>query len=348
MIWLTWRQFRIQALTGLALLAAAAIPFAVTGTRLAQLYQTSGLPGCATECAPAQAAFAASLKADATYPVLFFVAVAILYLAPTLIGMFWGAPLIARELEAGTLRIVWTQSVNRTRWLAVKLGLVGLAAVVTTALLSLAVTWWSAPIDDANARPGQSVYSGFPNRFSPVVFSARDLVPAAYAAFAFTLGVAIGVLARRTLPALALTLAVLASVQILVPVVLRAHYRQPEQTTTAITIAPDGPFKLRLGGATMAITVPVNIPGGWVTSLRTTDASGHTATPLTPPACQDPTAPPAACDDAINQLQLTEVVSYQPADRFWAFQWYEAGGYLVATLILAGLCLLLVRRLRPL
>jgi hypothetical protein len=343
MIWLTWRQFRIQALTGLALLTAAAIPFAVTGTRLARLYQTSGLPGCTTDCAPAQAAFAASLKADAIYPVLFFVAVAILYLAPTLIGMFWGAPLIARELEAGTLRIVWTQSVNRTRWLAVKLGLVGLGAVMTTALLSLAVTWWSAPIDDANARPGQSVYGGFPNRFSPVIFSARDLVPIAYAAFAFTLGVAIGALTRRTLPALALTLAVLASVQILVPVVVRAQYRQPEHTTTAITIAPDGPFKLRFGGATMSISVPVNIPGAWVTSLQT-----EPSTPRTPLACQDPTAPPAACDDAINQLHLTEVVSYQPADRFWAFQGYEAGGYIVAALVLAGLCLLLIRRLRPL
>jgi hypothetical protein len=343
MIWLTWRQFRTQALTGLALLIAAVVPFAVTGTRLAGLYQTSGLPGCATDCASAQATFAASLKADATYPVLFFVAVAILYLAPTLIGMFWGAPLIARELEAGTLRIAWTQSVNRSRWLAVKLGLVGLGAVVTTALLSLALTWWSAPIDDANARPGQSVYGGLPNRFSPVVFSARDLVPIAYAAFAFTLGVAIGALTRRTLPALALTLAVLASVQILVPVVLRAHYRQPEQTTTAITIAPDGPFKIRMGGATMAISVPVNIPGAWVTSLQT-----NPAMPRTPSACQDPTAPPAACDDAINQLHLTEVVSYQPAGRFWVFQGYEAGAYLVASVILALLCLLLVRRLRPL
>ena len=43
--------------------------------------------------------------------------------APALIGVFWGAPLVARELEAGTHRLVWTQSVTRTRWLATKLGL---------------------------------------------------------------------------------------------------------------------------------------------------------------------------------------------------------------------------------
>ena len=36
--------------------------------------------------------------------------------------MFWGAPLLAREFETGTFRLAWTQSVTRTRWLAVKLG----------------------------------------------------------------------------------------------------------------------------------------------------------------------------------------------------------------------------------
>ena len=58
---------------------------------------------------------------------------------PVLIGMFWGAPLIARELETGTFRLAWTQSVSRVRWLLVKLGLVGLAAIVVAGGLSLHV-----------------------------------------------------------------------------------------------------------------------------------------------------------------------------------------------------------------
>ena len=44
-----------------------------------------------------------------------------MYLAPALIGIFWGAPLIARELETGTYRLAWNQSVTRARWIAVKL-----------------------------------------------------------------------------------------------------------------------------------------------------------------------------------------------------------------------------------
>jgi hypothetical protein len=102
-----------------------------------------------------------------------------------------------------------------------------------------------------------------PNRFNPVVFSALDLVPIGCAAFAL----AVGVLTRRTLPAMAATLVVLAAVEVLVPTPLRTHYRHSEHTTTTITVAPDGPFKPRPGGVTRAVSVPVNMPGGWVTSL---------------------------------------------------------------------------------
>ena len=53
---------------------------------------------------------------------------------PALLGIFWGAPLVARELETGTYRLAWTQSVTRTRWLAVKVALVGLASVAVAGL----------------------------------------------------------------------------------------------------------------------------------------------------------------------------------------------------------------------
>jgi hypothetical protein len=111
---------------------------------------------------------------------------------PALIGLFWGAPLIARELEAGTHRLVWNQSVTRTRWLAVKLGLVGLAAVTAAGLGSLAVDWWSDPID-------KTAFDQFP-RMEPLLFGTRGIVPVAYAAFAFALGVTIGMLVRRRSP----------------------------------------------------------------------------------------------------------------------------------------------------
>ena len=50
------------------------------------------------------------------------------YVVPAVIGIFWGAPMIAREIEAGTYRLVWTQSITRTRWLVSKLGVAGIGS----------------------------------------------------------------------------------------------------------------------------------------------------------------------------------------------------------------------------
>ena len=46
---------------------------------------------------------------------------------PALIGVFVGAPLLARELEHGTYRFAWTQGVTRRRWLLSKTLLLALA-----------------------------------------------------------------------------------------------------------------------------------------------------------------------------------------------------------------------------
>ena len=100
--------------------------------------------------------------------------------APALIGMFWGAPLVAREFEDGTFRLAWTQSVTRARWMAVKLAVVGLASMTAVGLLSLVVTWWAGPLDRADL-----------NQFA--TFDQRGIAPLGYAAFAFALGVTIGI-----------------------------------------------------------------------------------------------------------------------------------------------------------
>jgi hypothetical protein len=107
---------------------------------------------------------------------------------PLLIGVFIGAPLLARELEQGTYLLAWTQGVPRRRWLLAKLGvLIGLACLGFAALAGL-MAWWSAPID-------------------PVVgpwltFEVRGLAPFAYAVFALSLGVAAGAILRQVVPAM--------------------------------------------------------------------------------------------------------------------------------------------------
>jgi ABC-type transport system involved in multi-copper enzyme maturation permease subunit len=115
-------------------------------------------------------------------------------LTPALIGMFFGAPLVAREMESGSIQLFLTQSVSRARWLGSKILVVSLGSAVVGGLTSLMVTWWASPWDHYNHLPFGT-------------FDLRDIVPVAYSLFGFALGVFIGVLLRHTIASMAVTLA---------------------------------------------------------------------------------------------------------------------------------------------
>ena len=324
MIWLTWRQLRTQAAVVFGPIAVFAVILAVTGPRLAGRYGTDSF---LTEIGGVDTA-------------LYLLGVLALLAVPFVIGMFWGAPMIARELEAGTHRLVWTQTCTRTRWLATKLGLTGLAAMAAAGLLSLAVTWWSSPIDKAiadasgtGAAPGPGLLV-FP-RMSPEIFDSRGIVPLGYAAFAFVLGVTVGVVVRRILPAMAIVLAILSVAQIAMSVGVRPHLETPERLTTTITAT--NILRIDRGGN---LTVTIDRPGAWSTAQRTVNASGQTVRPpswmgdcLPGPGQRDP-----GCFARLEREGYRQVVTYQPADSFWAFQRDETLVYLALTLLLAGLC----------
>ncbi len=116
-------QFRTQAAVAFGALAVFAVVLGLTGPYIVHLYDTTvATCGARGDCSSATATFLSS------YRVLQDLGNVVIVL-PTIIGIFWGAPLVAHGLETGTHRLVWTQSVTRTRWIAVKLGLVGLASM---------------------------------------------------------------------------------------------------------------------------------------------------------------------------------------------------------------------------
>jgi hypothetical protein len=345
MIWLTWRQFRAQAIVAAAALVALAIGYAVTGPGLAHLYATSGIPTCAAHgtCETLRTTFLKQVTADPTYIGLYFLGLAVLYLMPAIVGMFWGAPLLTRELEAGTLRMTFNQSVTRTRWTAIKLGLIGLVTVAFVGLLSLIITWWAVPIDRADALPG--VGDALPNRFVPLVFGARDIAPIGYSVAALILGVAAGVLIRRTLPAMALTLVAVVAIQIVLPATVRPHLNPAAHTVTAFDPQTIQRIVIR-GDSYMTVSGPVNIPGAWIIANQTITPSGRLFTGPPPAACLTPTDSEQPCYAALDQLHLRQRVTYQPANRYWTFQWYETAILLVLAAALAALSIWRVRRLR--
>jgi hypothetical protein len=253
-------------------------------------------------------------------------------LAPAVIGMFWGAPLVAREAETGTFRLAWSQSVSRSRWMLAKLGFVGAVTVTTAALLSLLVTWWAAPIDRAIVLAGAASPDSV-SRFSPIAFGAAGIVPVGYAAFAFALGVTAGVLIRRAVPAMAVTLAAFALVQVAWPFLIRPHLIKPVHAVLALGRVSIG--TLAQSGNSLILTAASN-SGGWILSSHAVNAAGR-AVSRVPSACAiGRSGGPSAFPDCLARHGVKIAVTYQPNSRYWTFQWYETVIFLAPAAALAG------------
>ena len=109
-----------------------------------------------------------------------------------MLGVLFGAPLVARELTGHTNRLAWTQTVSRTRWLMANWGrrsaLIGLVA-----LLTWYEWWWYSHVQFGSA----FLHYFWGGVVSPRLFGERHR-PFAYTAFAFALGTALGAMIRRT------------------------------------------------------------------------------------------------------------------------------------------------------
>jgi ABC-2 family transporter protein len=343
MIWMTWRQFRPAAIAAGAALVALAAALAATRPALLSLYASAGLPACHAGCAADASRFIISLNASYN-GTIYKAGIGIMHLVPAVIGVFWGAPLVARELDSGTFRLAWSQSVTRARWATVKLVLIGAAAMLTAGLMSLLIGWWSSPLYHAASQAGQNALSI--SRFSALQFSTHGIAPVGYAAFAFTLGTAAGVLLRRTIPAMAVTLAMFVAIQVLVPTLVRPHLIPPVQTTRTPSAAQLGTiFIHRDVDFSIQVTAISGQPGAWILGNSWVGAAGQTVTRL-PAACETASysSSAGALPSCPARHDVKAVVSYQPASRYWELQWAETALYLALAAGLGGLCYWAIRR----
>jgi hypothetical protein len=348
MIWFAWRQFRIQALIACTLLVALAIAFLVTGPHLVHTYNTT-IVGCKArgDCNGSTSSFLSA------YPFLQNLLTESVLLA-VLIGIFWGAPVVAREFDSGTFRLAWTQSATRTQWLAAKLFVGGVASIVTAGLFTLMATWWSSPLDRVRDQP-----------FS--LFDTRDLAPIGYALFAFALGVAIGAVVRRTIPTMALTIVGFTAVRVCFNQFIRPHFAGALHVVTKFELPV-------VTGGSLTLRRPLN-PGDWTLSNTVKNAAGKvlprlgsgfgfesnangSTTFVGAGVCPNKiprglgrggnSGPPKALQEAfskcVSSFHLTSYLTYQPANRYWMFQWYELSSYVVLSLLLATFSVWWIRR----
>ncbi len=279
MVWLTWRQHRAQILVTAGFLAAMGVVLLVHGLAAA------GLPDEAL---------------GAHYHQLYLY-VSWLPVVPLVAGLFWGAPLLARELERGTHRLAWTQSVSRLRWLTMKVGVLGLAVTSAGLALGLMVGAWLSAFDG----------TGDADRFGDTaLFGSTGVLGGVWWLFAFVLGTAAGGVLRRTLPAFAVTIAVFV-LAMMALFAARESYAEPERVV--VEGADTLPTSFVTGSAYLS---PSGVESDVVPECTTAEGEAYLA--------------------CIRDSGYRTVLFYQPADRYWRFQWTETGILLLASVLLIG------------
>lgn len=313
MNFLVWRLHRHQVYWAAAALAALAVLLIVTGTTMASDYHAFfATCGATQSCSDAGSVL---FRGDGAIIDL----VNATLIVPLLFGLFWAAPLVAKEYEEGTQNLAWTQGVTRRHWLSANVMWVFTAAVVWAGVLTILVSWWRSPENALSAR------------FTS--FDIQGIVPVAYAIFAVALGLAVGSIFRRVLPAIATTLGIFFAVRIITAIYIRPHFMAPITKILAFGFSTSG--------------APA---GAWILSSGLVGPNGHyfgdrIGLDQVPAICRigafggKGITPTCLAAHGFHQR-----ITFQPDTRFWAFQGIEAAIFVVLAIALVAVTYRVVLR----
>lgn len=327
MIWMTWRQHRREALIVAVAVATMAIYLIIMGHAMYSDYYhvTNGWSAALCLQDPQHQRDICDRLVNAffdnysikTQPVLvgFFV-------LPPLLGVFVGAPLVARELESGTFRLIWTQSVTRRRWLLTKIGVLAIIILLVFAAFIPLIFWWKGPFTIGGDGIGGQDYA------------IEGILPLAYTTFALALGLAAGTLLRRVVPAMFVTLAGYVGVALALGNWGRPNWLPPVSTTW-------NPY-LSQGPTDMS-------RDAWILFFGYVDKTGQRVSfddvyQTCAPNGRVIISPGVAYTACIHNHGWLSTIVWQPADRFWAFQGIESAVLVALAAALLTLTIWLVRR----
>ncbi|SCD88836.1 ABC transporter [Streptomyces sp. ScaeMP-e83] len=216
-----------------------------------------------------------------------------------------------RELESGTFRMAWAQSVSPARWRAARLVVPAALSVAGVGLLSVVYRWAWTEVSNPNA-----FGLGW---FNDGIFPGIGPVAVGYALVGVTVGALCALLIRRMLLSMAVTTVVLG-------VVMTGF------TQSRWMLWPVG----RLLGN--------GYPGGnaWITETGMLTASGEKLLRQDCPyTVEDPNG--VACMKARGGV--TEFTDYHPASHFWPLQLVETGILLALAALAVFAAFRVLRRL---
>jgi ABC-2 family transporter protein len=328
MAWVTWRQHRLALAGVVAVFGAPAVYLLITGLPMHSAY------GAVSACRPLSSSSCRQVADNflQSYSQRSTITAGLLQALPALIGAFVGAPVLARELETGTFRYAWTQGFGRARWTVAKLTSLAVAVTLAAGAFSLLCTWYYQPIISAG---GDSDTSSL----APTIFDLRGIALPAWTLAAFAIGALAGILIRRVTPAMFATIALWVGLAFLTGAYLRPRYEAPLVTSSPNT--PAGAFVIDQGlfrGGKPASLSMIN------QTLRPVGVQA-----LTPELFQPGPPTPANFDPLryLTQHGYTQLTAFQPAARFWTFQWIEGGWLLALSLLLITATVRLVHRRSP-
>lgn len=303
MSWVAWRQQRTETLIAGAILAVLALALVPSGLHMASAYHHDGLASC-VGANPGAACDEAIHNFTSRFESLGNL-VAWATLVPGLIGVLLAAPFVL-DLENGTYRLAWTQSITRRRWIANKLGVASAAALVAALGFTVFFTWWRQPLVHLNGR------------LDPAAYDSTGTVAAGYVLFALGLALAVGAIWRRAVPALVVAFAAYLGARIFVDTWLRQRLVSP---LTVLWHRQE----------------PANLLNAWVLSENPADRFGHPIPPVLT-FCTKAQLSTGHCPALKRAPEYIHAV-YIPASRFWELQGIETamfGGVALALIAVAA------------
>lgn len=191
MLWLTWRQHRWQIIAGAGVTVGMLLWMISTAHEI-----TSALAQCPGGLCASAVRDIQQPRLDHGYSFATYELNTVTFL-PVGLGLFWGVPLLAREYEQRTLMLAWSQDVSPLKWLWGKLAILGAVAAVLGAALAA----------ESEHLAYLAHLAGRRSLFEGTLFQGGGWLPLTLGLAWFALGVAVGTVARRLLPALAIVLA---------------------------------------------------------------------------------------------------------------------------------------------
>ncbi|CAA9536765.1 MAG: hypothetical protein AVDCRST_MAG73-1403, partial [uncultured Thermomicrobiales bacterium] len=303
MTWLTWRLHRTEAAIGIPLFAGllAILFLAIQSVDSAyEAAQNACAAGTETLlCNERQNRyFVLSGRWDNLTTLLHGVplAVATLLAIPTL-----------QELERGTHRLAWTQSVSRRRWSLARLGFAAAVAALVAAVWAATAAEWRASV----------LLRGQARSFDRDVFDLAPAVLFGYGLFALALGLAAAVVVRRLVPTLALLAIGFIGTRIATTFVLRERYHHPIEETNPAAADP---------GAFFAFADRWILDESWLTA--TGDRISWDGVNRLCSSSVEAENTETAYRQCLVDNGLQYFRSYHPTDRFGQFQLIETALFL--------------------